>query len=116
MQKYWKEKISSRLVFIGLENSLRIKTIKKSKDELKLEIEGEGHTFCNLLQNTLVEDRSVTNAGYDTPHPLTEKSIIYIKVKKESSKPLLVVVYTSILQLSTFLYQKLKLLSSGLVA
>jgi DNA-directed RNA polymerase subunit L len=68
-----------------LENSLRIKTIKKSKDELKLEIEGEGHTFCNLLQNTLVEDRSVTNAGYDTPHPLTEKSIIYIKVKKDGN-------------------------------
>jgi len=64
---------------------LRIKTIKKTKDELKLEIEGEGHTFCNLLQNTLVEDRSVKIAGYDTPHPLTEKSIIYIKVKKDSN-------------------------------
>jgi DNA-directed RNA polymerase subunit L len=63
---------------------LRIKTIKKTKDELKLEIEGEGHTFCNLLQNTLVEDRNVKIAGYDTPHPLTEKSIIYIKVKKDS--------------------------------
>ncbi len=68
-----------------MENSLRIKTIKKSKNELKLEIEGEGHTFCNLLQNTLVEDRSVTNTGYDTPHPLTEKSIIYIKVKKDGN-------------------------------
>ncbi|WP_455279997.1 RpoL/Rpb11 RNA polymerase subunit family protein [[Eubacterium] cellulosolvens] len=64
---------------------MRIKTIKKTKDELKLEIEGEGHTFCNLLQNTLVEDRSVKIAGYDTPHPLTEKSIIYIKVKKDSN-------------------------------
>ena len=64
---------------------MRIKTIKKTKDELKLEIEGEGHTFCNLLQNTLVEDRSVKIAGYDTPHPLTEKSIIYIKVKEDSN-------------------------------
>lgn len=68
-----------------MENSLRIKTIKKTKDELKLEIEGEGHTFCNLLQNTLVEDRSIKNVGYDTPHPLTEKSIIYIKVKKDGN-------------------------------
>lgn len=64
---------------------MRIKTIKKTKDELKLEIEGESHTFCNLLQNTLVEDRSVKIAGYDTPHPLTEKSIIYIKVKKDGT-------------------------------
>jgi DNA-directed RNA polymerase subunit L len=64
---------------------LRIKTIKKTKDELKLEIEGESHTFCNLLQNTLVEDRSVKIAGYDTPHPLTEKSIMYIKVKKDGT-------------------------------
>ncbi len=64
---------------------MKVKTIKKTKDELKLEIEGEGHTFCNLLQNTLVEDRSVKIAGYDTPHPLTERSIIYIKVKKDGN-------------------------------
>ena len=63
---------------------LNIKTLERTKDTLRIEIDGEGHSFCNLLQNTLLEDRSVEMAGYDVPHPLTMKSIVYIKFKKES--------------------------------
>ena len=63
---------------------LNIKTLKKTRDELSIEIEGEGHTFCNLLQSTLNEDKNVEVAGYDVPHPLTLKGIIYLKVKKET--------------------------------
>jgi DNA-directed RNA polymerase subunit L len=63
---------------------LNIKTLKKTRDELSIEIEGEGHTFCNLLQSTLNEDKNVEVAGYDVPHPLTLKGIIHLKVKKET--------------------------------
>ena len=63
---------------------LKIKTLERTKDTLRIEIEGEGHSFCNLLQNTLLEDRGVEMAGYDMPHPLTLRSIVYIKVKKDS--------------------------------
>ena len=49
---------------------MKINILKKTKNELKIEIEGEGHTFCNLLQDALLEDKSVEMAGYDIPHPL----------------------------------------------
>ena len=62
-----------------------VKTLKRTGSELRIEIDGEGHTFCNLLQKTLLEDRSVEMAGYDKPHPLTQRAILYIKVKKESN-------------------------------
>lgn len=64
---------------------MRVKTLKRTGSELRIEIDGESHTFCNLLQNTLAEDRSVEMAGYDTPHPLTQKAVLYIKVKKEAN-------------------------------
>jgi DNA-directed RNA polymerase subunit L len=63
---------------------LKINILMKTSDELRLEIEGEGHTFCNLLQNTLVEERGVKIAGYDMPHPLTLRSVVYLKVKKDA--------------------------------
>jgi len=64
---------------------LEIKTLKNVKNELKIEIYGEGHTFCNLLQHTLLEDSDVEMAGYDQPHPLVPAPIIYIRMKGEKS-------------------------------
>ena len=64
---------------------MRVRTLKRTGSELRIEIDGEGHTFCNLLQNTLLEDRNVEMAGYDTPHPLTQRAVLYIKAKKESN-------------------------------
>jgi DNA-directed RNA polymerase subunit L len=62
-----------------------VKVISKSKNELRLEIIGEDHTFCNLLQNILLEDKNVELAGYDQPHPLIRSSIIYLKTRREAS-------------------------------
>ncbi len=61
---------------------MELKILKKEENELKLEIVGETHTFCNLLQNLLLEDESVEMAGYTIPHPLTASPIIYIRTKK----------------------------------
>jgi len=60
---------------------LRISILKKTKNELKIEIEGEGHTFCNLLQHALLEDKSVEIAGYDIPHPLVGKPILQLRTR-----------------------------------
>jgi len=60
---------------------MKAKVLKKSGDELKLELEGVGHTLCNLLQEKILEDKSVEMAGYDIPHPLTPNAIIYVRVK-----------------------------------
>ena len=61
---------------------MQLKILKRNSQELKLEIEGEGHTFCNLLESVLLEDRSVEFAGYDVPHPLISNTIIFIRTKK----------------------------------
>jgi len=64
---------------------MEVKVLSKSKNELRLEIIGEDHTFCNLLQNVLLEDKNVELAGYDQPHPLIRSSIIYVRTKREVS-------------------------------
>ena len=64
---------------------MEIKTLKNVRNELKLQIFGEGHTFCNLLQQTLLEDNDVEIAGYDQPHPLVPAPILYIRMKGEKS-------------------------------
>ena len=64
---------------------MEIRTLKNVKNELKIEIYGEGHTFCNLLQQTLIEDSDVEIAGYDQPHPLVPAPIIYVRMKGEKS-------------------------------
>ena len=62
---------------------MELKILSKSKNELRLEITGEGHTFCNLLANTLLADKNVEIAGYDQPHPLIRSSIVYFRTKRE---------------------------------
>jgi DNA-directed RNA polymerase subunit L len=73
---------------------MEIKTLKRTSNELRIEVEGVGHTLCNLLQKRIVEDESVDLAGYDVPHPLASSAIIYVRTKGEVSpeKALLVAV------------------------
>lgn len=58
---------------------MKIKVLKKASNELNIEIEGEGHSFCNVLQKVLLEDETIEMAGYNIPHPLTSNPIIYVR-------------------------------------
>ena len=49
---------------------------------LKIEVGGEGHTLLNLLQSSLLKNRNVKMAGYSLPHPLMNRSVIYITLKR----------------------------------
>jgi DNA-directed RNA polymerase subunit L len=60
---------------------LKIKVLKKTTNELKIEVEGAGHGLCNLLQKKLLEDENVDMAGYDVPHPLASNPVIYVRMK-----------------------------------
>jgi len=55
--------------------------LNKTQDEMHVEIIGEGHTFCNLLQNALLEDETVEIGGYSIEHPLVSNPIVYVKMK-----------------------------------
>ena len=60
---------------------MKVRILKKTRDELRLEVEGAGHTLCNLLQKRLLEDENVDLAGYDIPHPLDSNSTVYVRTK-----------------------------------
>jgi DNA-directed RNA polymerase subunit L len=60
---------------------LKVTVLKKTSDELKIELEGGGHTLCNLLQKRILEEENVDLAGYDVPHPMTPKAIVYVRTK-----------------------------------
>ena len=63
------------------ETALQLKVLKRAPNELKIEIEGEGHTICNLLESVLLEDDDVEFAGYDIPHPLVSNPLVSIRTK-----------------------------------
>lgn len=60
---------------------MKVNVLKKTSNELRIEIEGTGHTVCNLLQKKILEEKGVDMAGYDMPHPLTPNAIIYVRTK-----------------------------------
>jgi DNA-directed RNA polymerase subunit L len=60
---------------------MKVNVLKKTSNELRIEIEGTGHTLCNLLQKKILEEKGVDMAGYDIPHPLTPNAIIYVRTK-----------------------------------
>lgn len=65
------------------ESEMKVEVLKKTSNELKIEIEGEGHSLCNVLQKFLVEDDTVDMAGYTVPHPLLPHAIVYVRTKKK---------------------------------
>jgi DNA-directed RNA polymerase subunit L len=60
---------------------MKVNVLKKSPNELRIEVEGAGHTLCNLLQKKLLEEENVDLAGYDVPHPLASNPIIYVRTR-----------------------------------
>ena len=61
---------------------MQLKVLKKTNNELKIEVEGEGHTFCNLLESVLLEDEKVEFASYNMPHPLISNTVVTVRTGK----------------------------------
>lgn len=60
---------------------MQIKVLERKENEIVLEIDGEGHTLCNLLEAVLLEDDEVEYAGYTIPHPLVGKPILRVRTR-----------------------------------
>lgn len=56
------------------------------KNVMKFEIEGEDHTFANILVDTLQDMKEVKIAQYDVKHPKISSPDIYLETK-EKKKP-----------------------------
>lgn len=63
---------------------MKVRVIGKTSNELRLEVDGVGHTLCNLLQKRILEEENVDLAGYDIPHPMTPTAMIYVRTKGKS--------------------------------
>ena len=62
-------------------SKLKVNIVKKTDNELKIEVEGAGHSLLNVLQKTLLEDDNVEVAGYHVPHPLIDSGILYVNTR-----------------------------------
>ncbi len=62
---------------------MRINIFKQEKGYIEFDFSGEGHTLLNLLQSSLLADAKVQLAGYSKPHPLMDRSKLFIKLKKD---------------------------------
>lgn len=60
---------------------MKINILERSKNSLRIELIGEGHTFCNALHEILSKDNTVPFVGYNLPHPLIAEPIFYIRTK-----------------------------------
>jgi len=60
---------------------MKVKVLNRTSNELKIEVEGVGHTICNLVQKKLLENKNIDLAGYDIPHPLSSSTVIYVRTK-----------------------------------
>jgi len=62
---------------------MKLNILERGKNELRVELVGEGHTFCNALQSTLLKDETVEFSGYRIPHPLVSQPVFFIRTKGE---------------------------------
>lgn len=60
---------------------MKINVLKHEGNELRIELVGEGHSFCNALQSALLEDETLDFVGYSIAHPLVAHPTIYIRTK-----------------------------------
>ncbi|MEM2142052.1 MAG: DNA-directed RNA polymerase subunit L [Candidatus Thorarchaeota archaeon] len=68
---------------------MKINLIESSDYDLKIEIVGEGHSFCNLLRRTLLEEPSVEFAGYALKHPLLSNPVFTLRTRDHQAKTVL---------------------------
>lgn len=61
---------------------MKLNILKDEDGYMELEFGGESHTLLNILQSSLLEDPNVEMAGYNKPHPLMDRSRLFIKMKK----------------------------------
>jgi len=60
---------------------MNVRVLERSEKSLRIEVSGDGHSLCNLMQEALLEDPSVEIAGYHRVHPLSDRFIIYVRVR-----------------------------------
>ncbi|MEM4699358.1 MAG: DNA-directed RNA polymerase subunit L [Candidatus Nezhaarchaeales archaeon] len=80
---------------------MEIVIVSSGPNTLVLEIRGEGHTFCNALRETLLQDSAVTFAAYRIDHPLISNPLFIVRTDgSESPKDALRKAATKLIELT----------------
>ncbi|MBD3172822.1 DNA-directed RNA polymerase subunit L [Candidatus Bathyarchaeota archaeon] len=61
---------------------MKVNITKQEEGYIEFDFSGEGHTLLNLLQSSLLENKNVEMAGYSKPHPLMDRSRLFIRLKE----------------------------------
>lgn len=61
---------------------MELKMVKKTKNEIELEIIDENETILNPITHILLESDDVEYATYFAEHPLSNKRQLFIRMKK----------------------------------
>jgi DNA-directed RNA polymerase subunit L len=61
---------------------MKVNITKQEEGYIEFDFSGEGHTLLNLLQSSLLENKKVEMAGYSKPHPLMDRSRLFIRLKE----------------------------------
>lgn len=59
---------------------MKLRVLKLTDREIKIEVEGEGYTFLGALQDVFINDPRVEFVGYNIPHPLIPKATFTLRV------------------------------------
>jgi len=68
---------------------MEMKTLRKTKTELELEITGEDETILHPITHILLQDDDVEYAACMADSPLAEKKRLFIRVRKGSPEDVL---------------------------
>ncbi|MBC8223827.1 DNA-directed RNA polymerase subunit L [Candidatus Bathyarchaeota archaeon] len=61
---------------------MKLRKVREEDKQLEMEVGGEGHTLLNLLQSSLLKNSNVKMAGYSKPHPLMDRSVFYVTLRR----------------------------------
>lgn len=68
---------------------MELDVLESSKDSIRFKLNGENHTFCNLLRKELWNDSSVKVAGYKVEHSLENAPIFLVETEGKDAKKVL---------------------------
>ena len=65
---------------------MELEVISSDKNSLEFYLQGERHTFSNLLKSRLLEDKDVEMVSYMLEHPTSTKSRFILKTSGKTPK------------------------------
>lgn len=87
---------------------MQINVLEHTKQRLKFELQGEGHTFCNVLRRELWLGKEPEIAGYAIEHSLVSQPIFVLESEKHDPVSLLTAAVERLQKKTAELQEKFK--------